>query len=343
MQQGKPHGKVFVHVSTVSVTSGDVSAVRATRHQIHTALQPATPEQATEVAARLGTLQRDLAGFVAQSQTRAGWHAMAGAVSCGLAVVAGLAVRALEGHWLVTGLDLAVFMTPAGYFFQSARKAEENARHLQALLGTVQRVAAGAKAGRQPPPEAGGDLPALLPEATFHAAHATKEQCDLRTEVLDLLNQAGAQLVHGVDADPLPGPGHLEFMGRVDPRRYRVLADGRAFYLPRILYRMLLGMAARRKLFGDALPRGEDPGSYFRIGDRRDRVHELETAFRESGLRILAEDGKGTKLRRIHCPPEGISIDPAIHLADPDILEDGEVRALLDALSRRTHSNGNPT
>lgn len=341
MQQDRPRGKVYVRVSTVSVTSGDVLQVHAARRQDPVPTD-AAQESSTDVDARLETLQRELHTFIVQNHARAGWHAMAGAVSCGLAVVAGLAVRALEGHWLFTGLDLAVFMTPAGYFFQVARKAEENARHFQALRLTIQRVLVrGASGG--PAPEPCGDLPALLPEASFHASHATEEQRRMRTRILDLLSQAGATLVLASPVDALPGPGHLEFFGRMDPKRYRVRADGRDRDLSRVQYRMLLGMAARRILFGDALPRGNDPGSYFRIGDRRDLAHELEVAFREMGLRILDEDGKGTKLRRLLCPPKGISLDPLIHLSDPDIVEDKEIRALLDALATRTPSNGSPT
>lgn len=336
MRTSKRAGKVVVHVRTVSVMTGDVVPASA----------PAQPaRQAPEASAssvRLEVLHRELATFIAQSHARAGLHALAGAASCGVAVAAGLLARNLEGHWLFTGLDVALLVPPAGYFFQAARKAEENARHFQALRGSVGRVLS-RKAPGKPSGATSSGLAAALQEATFHATHATEVQCRSRTEILDILHQAGAAIVTTSLSDPMPGPGHLEFLGRVDPRHYVVRADGRERDLPRILYRMLLGMAARRRLFGEALPRGEDPGSYFRIGDRRDRVHELEAAFRELGLRILDEDGKGTKLRRIHCPPGGISIDAGVHLADPDIVEDREVRLLLEALAAGAASNVHPT
>lgn len=341
MQKERPRGNLFVRIRTVTVTSGDVSSAPSGHHQTRPAPAEAT-ETAPDVEARLEALQRDIPTFVAQAHARAGWHAVAGAVSCGVAVAAGLVVRAVEGHWLFTGLDLAVLMPPVGYFFQMARKAEENARHFQALRGTIQHALAGAGA-RQTGSNADDKPPMLLPPASFHATHASEEQRRLRTEILDLLNRSGAALVPVSTTDTLPSPERLEFLGQVDPRRFLVRADGRDCLLPRILYRMLLGMAARRILFGNALPRGNDPGSFFCIGDRRDRVHDLEVAFREIGLRILDEDGKGTKMRRVQCPPEGISMDPAVHLSDPAIVEDEEVRALLEALAARSPTNGHPT
>lgn len=336
-----PQAHKVVSVQTTSATSQNVSTDSNVQAGVRTNFSP-TALPITAAFASLRGLDLMLAGASMQCQANAAWHAVAGAAFCGVGIMISVATRLLAGQWLLGGLDIAILMSPAGMFFQTAKKRHDNAQHFQALKVAVQAALATEPVdGAKVPPNDPDEPISTMVTTAFHASHATLEQRVLRARVLDLLTQIpGAE---DWSKPPLKMPARLEFLGQMEPKRFLVRADGRDCLLPRILYRMLLGMAVRRQLFENALPRGNDPGSFFRIGDRRDRVHDLEVAFREIGMQILDEDGRGTKMRRVHCPPEGISIDPTVHLSDPDIVEDDEVRVLLEALAARAPSNGHPT
>lgn len=329
MRTTNPRVKPVVGVLSASATSRNVSTDSESQHDVVTKTMTAAPSPSAALAG-LPDLESMLAGAALQCQANAGWHAVAGAASCGAGILIGVAARLLAGQWLLGGLDLALVMSPAGVFFQAARKCHDNARHFQALKMAVQAALAMESVGGTPIPMGDPDERlGLMKETTFHAPQATWELRILRAKAIDLLNQINGA---GPPSEPpLVVPARLEFLGQVEPKRFVVRADGIDIVLTRAQYRMLLAIALRRVLHGDKPPRGADPGSFYNIGDRRNHPIDIEARFREKGFLVLDEDGRGTKLRRIACAPEAIEVDGAAHLGDNDIVEDGDLAALLRA------------
>ena len=333
MHPRKTRRDVVSTVTTVSETNGVArpAVAETARLGLHPVLAAGPPAVDIE---RLRQLQGLLLQFVAQCEAKAVWNVVAPAASCSLGVGVGLLARSLVGGWFFGGVDIPVLLSPAGVFFQVSRKSEENARHYQALMAAIQTAIDGGAAPMPATPGAAGrSLASTLPPIPFNAAHASPRQRVVRTEVLNLLNQIQAP---GPEPGPVlhPPPQRLEFLGQVEPRRFLVRADGIDVALTQTQYRLLLAMAIRRRLFGSAQPRGDDPGSYYRIGTRRDHPNDLEARFHEqAGRQILDEDGRGTKLRRCACASDAIEIDPSLHLADLAITEDPEVAGLLRQLA----------
>lgn len=337
MRTTSPRVKPVVGVLVTSATSQNVS----TDYEVQPNEQANVTIAAPALLATLDGLhgmEAMLAGAALQCQANAGWHAFAGAASCGVGIMISVAARFLAGQWLLGGLDLALLMSPAGMFFQTARKCHDNARHFQALKMAVQAVRSmePVRAATVPLDDPGEQSSAMLQTTAFHAPHATWEQRNLRAKVIDLLNQ-----IPGVGNSSEPRwtvPARLEFLGQVEPKRFIVRADGIDVALTRAQYRMLLAIALRRVLFGDKPPRGADPGSFYNIGDRRNHPIEIEARFRDKGFQILDEDGRGTKLRRVACAPEAIDADADAHLGDNDIAEDKDLVELLRAFGSRLAS-----
>ncbi len=335
MRTSKRHGRFVLHVSTVSETFGDVVPGSCAKGNARTLLGTSAGPLAVD-SERLRELQGVLLQFVAQCEAKVVWNAIAAATSCGIGITVGLAARSLLGGWLFGGVDIPVLMSPAGVFFQVARKAEENARHFQTLIKALQdAMDLNSFEATQAADTSGHSLVRLLEACEFHSSHATPRQRVVRTEVLNLLNQIPQGRGSGGCEPPVHNaPQRVEFLGQIEPRRFVVRTDGMDVDLTRTQYRLLLAIAIRRKLFGDLQPRGEDPGSYYRIGGRRDLPNDIEARFHEQcGRQILDEDGRGTKLRRLNCGPEAISIDAERHQVDPEIAGDLEVAGLLRALA----------
>jgi hypothetical protein len=143
------------------------------------------PEAPSGMDAAFSVYQVDLTRFARESDRSAAWHALTGLLLSTTAIGAAYAFVIHVSSWLPFGLALSI-ATPSVYFFREARWFHQNAQHFRALLSVVQTtIVISEKQVGESDDVKKCTITQVLNTTRFHAERATKEQKQLRANLID--------------------------------------------------------------------------------------------------------------------------------------------------------------